>query len=110
VKVVMLCGGLGRACAKNRVSAQAHGGNRRSSDPVAYHEVVRAQWFHRFCVLPWLPRQYDQGIFPELRAMNNDFSLCLGRNSKIEYKNVHREQDFQVTLVDTGPTTMTADG
>jgi glucose-1-phosphate cytidylyltransferase len=45
--------------------------------------------------------------FLNYEAMNNDFSLCLGRNSKIEYKNVHREQDFQVTLVDTGPTTMT---
>ena len=45
--------------------------------------------------------------FLNYEAMNNDFSLCLGRNSKIEYKNVHREQDFEVTLVDTGQTTMT---
>jgi glucose-1-phosphate cytidylyltransferase len=45
--------------------------------------------------------------FLNYEAMNNDFTICLGRNSKVEYQNDHREQDFQVTLVDTGQNTMT---
>jgi len=45
--------------------------------------------------------------FLNYEAMNNDFTISLGRNSRIEYRNDHREQDFQVTLADTGLNTMT---
>jgi glucose-1-phosphate cytidylyltransferase len=34
--------------------------------------------------------------------MNNDFTICLGRQSRIQYNGEHEEQDFTVTLADTG--------
>jgi glucose-1-phosphate cytidylyltransferase len=40
-------------------------------------------------------------------AMNNDFTICLGRESRIEYSGGHEEQDFKITLADTGLETMT---
>jgi glucose-1-phosphate cytidylyltransferase len=39
--------------------------------------------------------------------MNNDFTICLGRQSQIRYNDVHSEQGFQVTLADTGLGTLT---
>ncbi len=45
--------------------------------------------------------------FINYEAMNNDFTVCLGRKHCIEYHNAHPEQDFRVTVVDTGKDTMT---
>ena len=45
--------------------------------------------------------------FLNYEAMNNDFTICLGRKAKIDYHGVHDEQDFRVTLADTGLDTMT---
>jgi glucose-1-phosphate cytidylyltransferase len=45
--------------------------------------------------------------FLNYEAMNNDFTICLGRQSQIRYNDVHSEQGFQVTLADTGLGTMT---
>lgn len=45
--------------------------------------------------------------FLNYEAMNNDFTICLGQNHQITYHDAHREQDFKVTLADTGLNTMT---
>lgn len=45
--------------------------------------------------------------FLNYEAMNNDFTICLGERHRICYHNKHDEQDFRVTLVDTGLETMT---
>jgi glucose-1-phosphate cytidylyltransferase len=45
--------------------------------------------------------------FLNYEAMNNDFTLRLGSSREIEYRNLHPEQDFKVTLSDTGVETMT---
>ncbi len=45
--------------------------------------------------------------FLNYEAMNNDFSVCLGKPHAINYHNAHTEQNFRVTLVDTGQNTMT---
>jgi glucose-1-phosphate cytidylyltransferase len=45
--------------------------------------------------------------FLNYEAMNNDFTICLGRQSQIRYNGVHSEQGFQVTLAETGLETMT---
>ena len=39
--------------------------------------------------------------------MNNDFTICLGEKSHIDFNGLHKEQDFRVTLADTGQETMT---
>jgi glucose-1-phosphate cytidylyltransferase len=45
--------------------------------------------------------------FLNYEAMNNDFTICLGQQSQIRYNALHEEQGFQVTLADTGLSTMT---
>lgn len=45
--------------------------------------------------------------FLNYEAMNNDFSVSLGRSNHIEYHGAHQEQDFTVTLADTGQNAMT---
>jgi glucose-1-phosphate cytidylyltransferase len=45
--------------------------------------------------------------FLNYEAMNNDFTICLGRQTAIAYHDEHQEQDFNVTLADTGAETMT---
>ena len=45
--------------------------------------------------------------FLNYEAMNNDFTVCLGKKNEIDYHSRHEEQDFRVTLADTGAETMT---
>jgi glucose-1-phosphate cytidylyltransferase len=45
--------------------------------------------------------------FPNYEAMNNDFTISLGRQNCITYHEEHREQDFKLTLAETGSESMT---
>jgi glucose-1-phosphate cytidylyltransferase len=45
--------------------------------------------------------------FLNYEAMNNDFTICLGRKDAIRFHDEHAEQDFQVCLAETGQETMT---
>ena len=45
--------------------------------------------------------------FLNYEAMNNDFTICLGRMHTVAYHDAHQEQDFSVTLADTGLECMT---
>jgi glucose-1-phosphate cytidylyltransferase len=45
--------------------------------------------------------------FLNYEAMNNDFTITLGGGRGIERHGTHSEQDFRITLVDTGAETMT---
>src|ERR1039458_7048347 len=108
VKVVMLCGGLGtrlREETEYRPKPMVEIGGR----PILLHiiKLYAHNGFTDFVFCLGYRGNMIKEYFLNYEAMNNDFSVCLGRNSKIEYQNVHREQDFQVTLVDTGQTTMT---
>jgi glucose-1-phosphate cytidylyltransferase len=45
--------------------------------------------------------------FLKYEAMSNDFTVRLGRQHAIDYNSSHEEQDYHVTLADTGLETMT---
>jgi glucose-1-phosphate cytidylyltransferase len=45
--------------------------------------------------------------FLNYEAMSNDFTIRLGRGHSVVYDGAHREQNFSITLVDTGLDTMT---
>lgn len=45
--------------------------------------------------------------FLNYEAMNNDFTICLGQPDRISYLNAHQEQEFRVTLANTGLKSMT---
>ncbi len=108
MKVVVLCGGVGtrlREETEFRPKPLVEIGGR----PILWHIMKGyAHWgFREFVLCLGYRGNMIKDYFLNYEAMNNDFTICLGRNSKIEYKNDHREQDFQVTLVDTGQHTMT---
>lgn len=45
--------------------------------------------------------------FLNYEAMNNDFTISLGEKHKLSYHDIHEEQDYRVTLADTGADSMT---
>ena len=108
MKVVMLCGGLGtrlREETEFRPKPLVEIGSR----PILWH-IMKSYahfGFREFVLCLGYRGNMIKDYFLNYEAMNNDFTVCLGRNSKIEYRNNHREQDFQVTLAETGLNTMT---
>lgn len=108
MKVVILCGGLGtrlREETEFRPKPLVEIGNR----PVLWHIMkLYAHYGHRHFILCLGYRgNMIKDYFLKYEAMNNDFTIQLGRESHISYEGSHTEQDFHVTLADTGLGSMT---
>ncbi|MEW6249153.1 MAG: glucose-1-phosphate cytidylyltransferase [Planctomycetota bacterium] len=109
MKVVILCGGLGtrlREETEFRPKPLVEIGQR----PVLWHIMkLYAHYGYRDFVLCLGYRgNMIKDYFLNYEAFTNDFTICLGQTQKaITYHDVHQEQDFSVTLADTGPDTMT---
>jgi len=108
VKVVILCGGQGtrlREETEYRPKPLVDVGGK----PILWHIMkLYAHSGHRDFVLCLGYRgQMIKEYFLNYEAMNNDFTICLGKQNTIAYHDAHREQDFNVTLADTGADTMT---
>ena len=108
MKVVILCGGLGtrlREETEFRPKPLVEIGNR----PILWHIMkLYAHYGHRDFVLCLGYRgNMIKDYFLNYEAMNNDFTIQLGRESRISYEGSHTEQDFHVTLADTGLASMT---
>jgi glucose-1-phosphate cytidylyltransferase len=108
MKVVMLCGGLGTRLKEEtefRPKPMVEVGGR----PILWHIMkTYAHFGHREFVLCLGYRgNLIKEYFLNYEAMNNDFTISLGEKSNIKYHGAHREQDFMVTLADTGNDVMT---
>jgi glucose-1-phosphate cytidylyltransferase len=108
MKTVILCGGLGtrmREETEYRPKPLVDIGGR----PILWHIMkLFAHHGHQDFVLCLGYRaEMIKDYFLNYEALNNDFTLRLGRSRQIEYHGAHGEQDFQVTLVDTGLATQT---
>ena len=108
MKVVVLCGGLGtrlREETEFRPKPLVEIGGR----PILWHimKIYAQAGYREFVLCLGYRGNMIKDYFLNYEAMNNDFTICLGRDSRIEYTNGHAEQDFKVTLVDTGLATMT---
>src|SRR3954465_7836424 len=108
MKVVILCGGLGtrlREETEFRPKPLVDVGGR----PILWHIMkLYAHYGHRAFVLCLGYRgQMIKEYFLNYEAMNNDFTIHLGSRTRIDSLDSHDEQDFQVTLADTGQETMT---
>lgn len=108
MKVVMLCGGLGtrlREETEYRPKPMVEIGGR----PILWHimKLYAHRGFSDFVLCLGYRGYMIKEYFLNYEAMNNDFTICLGQQSKIQYNAVHEEQGFQVTLADTGLATMT---
>ena len=108
MKVVILCGGLGtrlREETEFRPKPMVEIGGR----PILWHimKIYANSGFREFVLCLGYRGNMIKEYFLNYEAMNNDFTMCLGRESSIRYNGLHTEQGFAVTLADTGLNTMT---
>jgi glucose-1-phosphate cytidylyltransferase len=108
VKVVVLCGGLGtrlREETEFRPKPLVDVGGR----PILWHimKTYAHYGFREFVLCLGYRGNMIKEYFLNYEAMNNDFTICLGQKFHVHYNGHHQEQQFQVTLADTGPETMT---
>jgi glucose-1-phosphate cytidylyltransferase len=108
MKTVILCGGLGtrlREETEFRPKPLVPVGER----PILWHimKIYSHAGYNDFVLCLGYRGTMIKEYFLNYQAMNNDFTICLGGDRQVEYHNAHNEQDFRVTLVDTGQQTMT---
>jgi glucose-1-phosphate cytidylyltransferase len=108
MKTVILCGGLGtrlREETEYRPKPMVEIGGR----PILWHimKLYAHHGFREFILCLGYRGNTIKDYFLNYEAMNNDFSVCLGREHGIAYLGDHGEQDFCVLLADTGLETMT---
>ena len=108
MKVVILCGGQGmrlREETEYRPKPLLEVGGR----PILWHimKIYAHAGFRDFVLCLGYRGQMIKEYFLNYEAMNNDFTICLGQQQRVAYHNAHAEQDFNVTMADTGLETMT---
>ncbi len=108
MKVAILCGGQGtrlREETEFRPKPLVEVGGR----PILWHimKLYAHYGFRDFVLCLGYKGNMIKQYFLNYEAMNNDFTICLGRGSNPRHMDSHPEQDFQVTLADTGQETMT---
>src|SRR5580704_5385880 len=108
MKVVILCGGLGtrlREETEFRPKPMVEVGGR----PILWHimKTYAHHGFREFVLCLGYRGNMIKEYFLNYEAMNNDFTISLGQESRLSFNGAHQEQDFRVTLADTGQETMT---
>ena len=108
MKAVVLCGGLGtrmREETEFRPKPLVEVGGR----PILWHimKLYAHYGFSDFVLCLGYKGNMIKEYFLNYEAMNNDLTICLGKKSQIQYNDHHPEQDYLVTLADTGQETMT---
>jgi glucose-1-phosphate cytidylyltransferase len=108
VKVIILCGGQGtrlREETEYRPKPLVDVGGR----PILWHimKLYAHHGFRDFVLCLGYRGHMIKQYFLDYEAMTNDFTINLGRMHAVAYHGEHDEQNFAVTLADTGPDTMT---
>jgi glucose-1-phosphate cytidylyltransferase len=108
IPVVILAGGQGtrlREETEYRPKPMVDIGGR----PIIWHimKLYAHYGFNRFILCLGYRGNMIKEYFLNYEAMNNDFTIQLGVQSCVSYHSSHNEQDFTVTLADTGQDTMT---
>jgi glucose-1-phosphate cytidylyltransferase len=105
---MILCGGMGtrlREETEVRPKPMVEIGGR----PILWHimKSYAAHGFTDFIICLGYKGERIKEYFLNYEAMNNDFTVELGRRDSITFHAGHLEHGWRVTLVDTGYTTMT---
>src|ERR1043166_580929 len=108
MKVVILCGGLGtrlREETEFRPKPMVPIGGR----PILWHIMkTYARYGHKeFILCLGYKGEVIKDYFRNYHWNTSDVTLCLGARAQIKYHNQHDEEDWQVTMIDTGLETMT---
>ncbi len=109
MKVVILCGGKGtrlREETEYRPKPMVPIGNR----PILWHimKTYAAQGHKEFILCLGYKGEVIKDFFRNYLWMMNDVTLRLGRNPAVQFHTHHDEEDWSVTLADTGEDTLTA--
>lgn len=108
LKTVILCGGQG-----TRLREETEFRPKPLVDigakPVLWHimKLYAHHGFSDFTLCLGYRGNMIKEYFLNYEAMNNDFTICLGSKASTTFQGSHQEQDFRVTLADTGQETMT---
>jgi len=108
IPVVILCGGMGtrlREETEYKPKPMVEIGGK----PVLWHimKIYAHYGFRQFILCLGYKGSVIKDYFLNYEAMSNDFTVHLGKGNQLAYQSDHAEQDFNVTLVDTGLKTMT---
>jgi len=108
MKVVILCGGLGtrlREETEFRPKPMVPVGNR----PILWHimKFYASHGFKEFVLCLGYKAEVIKEFFYHYQWLSSDVTLRLGPTPQITYHNQHQEEDWQVTLLDTGLPTNT---
>jgi glucose-1-phosphate cytidylyltransferase len=108
IPVVILCGGMGtrlREETEFKPKPMVEIGGR----PVLWHimKIYAHFGFRRFILCLGYKGSVIKDYFLNYEAMSNDFTVHLGHLSQMSFRSNHAEQDFEITLADTGLNTMT---
>jgi len=108
IPVVILCGGMGtrlREETEYKPKPMVEIGGK----PILWHimKIYAHYGFTEFILCLGYKGSVIKEYFFNYEMMCNDCTVQLGKKSRIAYQSNHKEQDFKVTLVDTGLHTMT---
>ena len=108
IPIVVLCGGLGTRL-REETEFKPKPMVEIGGKPVLWHIMKTFSFygFRRFILCLGYKGDVIKDYFLNYEAMSNDFTIHLGQENKLVYQSNHPEQDFDVTLVDTGQKTMT---
>jgi glucose-1-phosphate cytidylyltransferase len=108
MQVMILCGGLGtrlREETEYRPKPMVEIGGR----PILWHimKIYAAHGFREFVLCLGYKGAMIKDYFLNYETLNNDFTLTLGSTKKIKFHNVHAEEGWKITFVETGAAAMT---
>lgn len=109
MKVIILCGGQGtrlREETEFRPKPMVEVGHK----PVLWHimKLYAHYGYRQFILALGYRGNMIKEYFLNYDALSNDFTIRLGSRRALAYHHAHGEEDFQVTLADTGADTLTA--
>lgn len=103
VKVVILCGGRGTRL-KEETEVRPKPLIEIGGKPILWHimKIYAHYGFRDFILCLGYKGNLIKEYFLNYEAMNNDFTIRLGKHHEIQFQGSHSEKDWSVTLVDTG--------
>jgi glucose-1-phosphate cytidylyltransferase len=107
MKVVILCGGMGtrlREETEFKPKPMVNIGIR----PILWHimKIYSYYGFNEFILCLGYKGEIIKEYFLNYEILNSDFTIRLGGNKDLKLHKCHQEKDWQVTLADTGDSTL----
>lgn len=106
--VLILCGGMGtrlREETEYRPKPMVEIGGR----PILWHimRIYASHGYRRFVLLAGYRANQIKEYFLNYEALRRDFTITLGRHQQIAFHDKHGDEDWEITIADTGVATMT---